>query len=100
MRFGVRVGMLMGIMDVPEQYARRLAELAAATPCIRDHACLTSGPQALCKARLSEDGSAVLCLEDEGWQCRYSIPFGQGLACTCLLRQYTARHLGQTGSTV
>lgn len=84
-------------MDVPEQHARRLAELATATPCSRDHACLTSAPQELCKAKLTEDGRAVLCLEEDGWQCRYSIPFGQGLACTCLLRQYIAKHLGQVG---
>ncbi len=92
------MAILIGIMDVPEQHARRLAELATATPCSRDHACLTSTPQALCKARLAEDGRAVLCLEEDGWQCRYSIPLGHGLACTCLLRQYIAKHLGQTAS--
>lgn len=98
MPFDVHVGMLIGIMDVPEQHAQRLAELASVTPCSRDHACLTSTPEALCKARLTEDGSAVLCLEEDGWHCRYSIPFGQGLACTCLLRQYIAKHLGQASN--
>ena len=83
-------------MDVPEQHGQRLAELAAVTPCERDHACLTVAPEKLCKAKLADDGRAVLCLDEDGWRCRYSVPIGRGLACACLVRQYIAKHLTRT----
>ena len=85
----------MGTMDVPEQHGQRLAELAAVTPCERDHACLSSVSEKLCKAKLAGDGCTVPCLDEDGWRCRYSIPVGQGLACTCLVRQYIAKHVTQ-----
>jgi len=85
-------------MDVSAQHARRLAELAKVTPCARDHDCLASDPESLCKATIASDGHAVLCLDEDGWKCRYSVPFGQGTACACLVRQYIAKHLSRVAT--
>ncbi|MHC4521786.1 MAG: hypothetical protein ACYTAS_24600 [Planctomycetota bacterium] len=82
-------------MDVPEQHARRLAELAAATPCDNDHVCLKSNPEELCRARFTAERNVVYCLEEKTGGCRYSIRFGRGVICACLVRQYIAEHLHQ-----
>jgi hypothetical protein len=82
-------------MTVPEQHGQRLAELAAVTPCERDHACLKSAPEKLCGAKLAGNGRTILCLDEDGWRCRYGISIGQNLACTCLVRQYIAKHLSR-----
>jgi hypothetical protein len=85
-------------MDVSEQHGQRLAELAAVTPCDRDHACLKSDFEKHCKAKLADDGRVVLCLEEDGWRCRHSVPFGHGMACSCLVQQYIVRHVSGTAA--
>jgi hypothetical protein len=69
---------------------QNLEEVAAGTPCTKNHECLRSHLQTLAKVEVVADGRALLCLSEDAWRCRHAIAFGRVMVCMCPVRKLIA----------
>jgi hypothetical protein len=63
--------------------------------CHKDFTCYNSGLEELCKARDTGMKSFLECLDENGFACSFSMPFGYKRYCQCPLRVYIAEKLGK-----
>jgi hypothetical protein len=72
---------------------RQIEEIMAQMACEKDFACHKSDFENICKARDWGQPNYVDCMESTTAICRYKVPFGDGVFCSCPLRVYVAKKL-------
>ncbi|MFZ0033433.1 MAG: hypothetical protein WAK60_00405 [Sedimentisphaerales bacterium] len=80
-------------MELPEEQRKEIEGIASGQNCLKDFICYKSGLEKLCKARDFGMDEYVDCLEEQPENCEFSLPFGRGCLCTCLVRIYIAKNL-------
>ena len=61
--------------------------------CPKDFICYKSGFKKLCKAKDIGLEEFLECLEENPWECVFSLSFGYSHLCRCPLRIYIAKKL-------
>jgi hypothetical protein len=79
------------LTSTPESF-KKLDNLAAETPCSKNHECLKAQLQDLTKVEVVADGRALLCLSENAWRCQYATSFCQVMVCMCPVRKHIANH--------
>ena len=76
-----------------EEQKRRIEEIMAGMKCEKDFECYKSGFDKICKARDWGLPDYVDCMENSSTICKFKVPYGDGVFCSCPLRVYVAREL-------
>jgi hypothetical protein len=77
-----------------DQLKKEIAEFINGLECSKNLNCYRSGLENLCKARDIGLEQFLECLEENGHNCPFSIPFGkEGYFCKCTPRIYLAKKL-------
>ena len=76
-----------------EEQKRKLEELIDDLKCPKDFICYRSGLEELCKAEDIGHESFLVCRDEGGELCNFSMNYGKGLFCKCPLRIYIAKEL-------
>ena len=69
----------------------KIEEFVGKLGCPKGFRCCTEGLEGLCKAQ--DVGLATECLEENPFECPFSVPFGGLYYCECPLRVYIAKEL-------
>ena len=77
-----------------EEQEKRIEEIMAGMECDKDFECYESGFENICKAGDWGMPHYVECMENESPMCKFKVPFGDGVFCSCPLRVYVAKELG------
>ena len=77
-----------------QTYEKEIEEIIGQTACPKGFACHRSAFEVLCKAKDIGVESFVVCLEEEPFECKFSLPFGYSYYCRCPLRVYVAKKFG------
>ncbi len=80
-------------MDLTARQKGEVEKIMASMDCPCNFKCYKSGFQNLCKAEYNGLGDFANCLEKNGTICKFRLPFGFGIYCTCPLRVYIAKKL-------
>ena len=72
---------------------KELKEIIGGMKCPKDFKCYRSGFKNLCKAKDIGIESHLECLEDDPYECNFSISFGYSFVCRCPLRVYIAKEI-------
>ena len=76
-----------------EKQKKRIEEIMAQMECEKDFSCHKSGFENICKATDWGQPNYVDCMESTTAICRYKVPFGDGVFCSCPLRVFVAKEL-------
>jgi len=78
-------------MDLTGRQKKEVEKIMASMDCPCDFECFKSGFKNLCKAEYHGLGDFANCLEKSETICKFKMPFGFGVFCTCSLRVYIAK---------
>ena len=70
-------------------------KIMASMDCPCGFECYKSGFQKMCRAEYHGLDDFANCLEGADTICKFRLPFGFGVFCTCPLRVYIANKLGK-----
>lgn len=76
-----------------QEQRQEMEKIASELNCSKDFVCYKSGLEKLCKARDFGMERYIDCLEENPEECEFSLPFGEGYFCRCVLRVYIAKNL-------
>lgn len=82
-------------MDLTARQKQEVEKIKASMDCPSDFECHESGFKNLCKAEYRGLDEFANCLENNDIKCRFRMPFGFGVFCTCSLRVYIAKKLSK-----
>jgi hypothetical protein len=74
-----------------KELENKIEELVGKSGCPKGFTCCIGGLEGLCKAQ--DVGLATECLEENPFECSFSVPFGGLYYCECPLRIYIAKNL-------
>ncbi len=74
-----------------EKYKKKIKEITEKMKCSKDFSCIKSGFENLCKARNFGSDDYLECLEDNSFDCEFTLPFGKGNLCKCPARVAIAK---------
>ncbi len=74
-----------------QEQKQKLEEIIGDLQCPKDFICYRSGLEELCKAEDIGQESFLVCREEGGKRCKFSVNYGAGLFCKCPLRIYIAK---------
>ncbi len=74
---------------------RRIEEIMAGMQCPKGFECYKSGFEKLCKAKDTGLLGHALCLEETRTICKFKVPYGDEVFCSCALRVYVAKELNK-----
>jgi hypothetical protein len=72
-------------------YKKELEKVVGDLVCPKDFKCCTEGLENLCKATDVGLESHIECLEQNSFECPFTVPFGGLYYCECPLRVYIAK---------
>ena len=75
------------------EVSKKIEKIMAGMKCPKDFRCAESGFERLCKAEDIELDNHLLCLEDNPFQCNFSVVVETKHFCTCPLRVYLSKKL-------
>lgn len=81
-------------MDLTGRQKAEIEKIMASMDCPGNFKCFKSDFQNMCKAEYNGLGDFANCLEKRGTLCKFRLPFGFAIFCTCPLRVYIAKELG------
>lgn len=64
-------------------HTEQLAELMAATPCLKGHGCIRSDFEIAGEVTYAAGGHVIFCRKEKGKECRYGMTYGEAVVCTC-----------------
>ena len=76
-----------------KEQRRELEELIDDLKCPKDFRCYKSGLEELCQAEDIGQESFLVCRDEGGKRCKFSMDYGGGLFCKCPLRIHIAKEL-------
>lgn len=82
-------------MELSQAHRQEIERIAGGIKCPKDFVCYKSDLKKLCKARDFGMEQYLYCLENKPQECDFSLSFGRGYLCTCPVRIYIAKNLGQ-----
>ncbi len=78
-----------------EEDRKKIEEIMAGMQCPKDFQCAESGFERLCKAKDYGLESYLECLEENPYNCPFSLSFGYDHFCKCPLRVYLSKELNK-----
>jgi hypothetical protein len=78
-----------------QTHKEQIEEIIGHTACPKGFECYKKGFHNLCRAEDVGLESFVLCLEDNGNLCVFSVPYAYSHYCRCPIRVYIAKNLGK-----
>ena len=78
-----------------KDYKKELEKIVGGIACPKNFRCYKSEFRNLCKAKLIEGESLIVCLEENPPECIFSYSYAIRYYCQCPLRDYIARKLGK-----
>jgi hypothetical protein len=82
-------------MDLTDSQKDEVEKIMALMDCPSDFKCYKSGFENMCEAEYHGLDDFANCLEQAATRCKFKMPFGFGIFCTCPLRVYAAKKLGK-----
>jgi hypothetical protein len=76
-----------------EDYRKKIEKIIGQMQCPKDFKCCNSGFETVCKAKDVGLESHLECLEENPFDCQFSVRFGGLYYCDCPLRVYIAKKL-------
>ena len=80
-------------MDLTCRQTDEVGKIMASMDCPSGFECYKSGFQKMCKAEYYGLDDFANCLESAETICKYRLPYGFSVFCTCTLRVYIAKKL-------
>ena len=65
------------------EHKAQLDKIASEVDCPKNFSCYKSGTPQFCKTNEIGGHSLVACLEENGRNCKFALPFGYSLICKC-----------------
>ncbi|MBN1391725.1 MAG: hypothetical protein JW947_02860 [Sedimentisphaerales bacterium] len=82
-------------MELSQEHRQEIEKIAGGIKCPKGFRCYKSDSKKLCEARDFGMERYLYCLVDEAQECDFSLSYGRGYLCTCPVRIYIAKNLGQ-----
>jgi hypothetical protein len=79
-------------MDLAQEEREQLEKIAREASCDRSYECLQGALEKLREVEWAAGGEVLFCQDEEGWNCRNGMRFGQSTICQCPVRRYIASH--------
>ena len=76
-----------------QEHMTKIEAIIGRLKCPKDFKCYKSGFEALCKAKDVGLKLYLECLEQNSFECPFSVSFGRSHYCKCPLRVYLAKEL-------
>lgn len=76
-----------------EENKKKINEIINKMKCSKNFSCTESGFENICKARNFGSDDYLECLEDDSFDCEFTLPFGNGNLCKCPARVAIAKIL-------
>jgi len=76
-----------------QDHDKELQEMIGSFTCPKDFKCYKSGFEKLCKAQEVGLETFLECLEEDPYECPFSLSFGDMFLCECPLRVYITKKL-------
>jgi hypothetical protein len=76
-----------------EDLKKEIKKIIGDMQCPENFKCCKSGFEAVCKAKDVGLESHLVCLEENPFECPFSVSFGRAYYCHCPLRVYVAKKL-------
>ena len=76
-----------------QNYKKEIEKIIDETECPKNFECYKSNLESLSSVRDVGMESMVVCFEEDAAACNFSMSFGQGYFCRCLLRVFIAKNL-------
>jgi hypothetical protein len=76
-----------------QNHQKAIEEIIGQLDCSKDFKCYTSGFENLCKAQEVGLETFLECLEEDPYECPFSLSFAGMFLCECPLRVYIAKKL-------
>lgn len=76
-----------------EEIKNYIAQIKDSVNCQKDFKCLKSDFKDTCKARRSDDGGQLECLEENPMDCKFAVLRSDLFFCQCPVRKYVAEKL-------
>lgn len=77
-------------MEITQEHRSQLEEIISGLDCPKAFACYKSGFTRLGKVGGIEKNGFLECLEEDGQDCQFSLPFTKPASCLCPVRIYIA----------
>ena len=75
-----------------EKHMERIEKIAGEMDCPNDFKCYKPGVLKPCGAALAGGGLLVECLEKDGRNCKFALPFGYSIICKCPVQCYLIKN--------
>jgi len=82
-------------MKITPEQEMQIKAIIATMKCPKEYECYRSNFQTICQARLVGDAGVLECLTEQVSTCRYGLPFGSSVFCSCPLRKYIIETFGR-----
>ena len=76
-----------------QEHKRELEQIIGGLECPENFKCYKMGFENLCKAKDIGLESHLLCLEENSFECKFSVAFGRSYFCHCPLRVFLTKKL-------
>ncbi len=87
------MGNVANIMN--EEIKKQIEEIKRQIQCPKHFKCVKSGFEVLCKAKKTNYGEHLECLEPNPRDCAFAVDYDNGYFCNCQLRLFLSMHLSQ-----
>jgi len=82
-------------MKITPEQEMQVKAIIATMNCPKEYQCYRSNFQIIGSARLVGDAGVVECIAERVSTCRYGLPFGSSVFCSCRLRKYIIETFGR-----